>query len=210
MERRKTVINKEIHQFPIIYSSTPGRYAIGWGAHTTVADECTRANIKKALITTTGLKGTGIVDEIKGILEYNGVATEVYDKVFDQGKFGKMKLLGKALESLKLYGDSKEISYMVLNRDDFKTSNSIESDTDTFVNFSLAFENVKIGILFIELKQGFKVSFRSKGNIPVNELAAEFGGGGHKNASGLRITDGKMEDFISKILSKAEQYLERN
>ena len=48
-----------IFLFPIIYSSTPGRYAIGWGAHMTVADECKRANIKKALITTTGLKGTG-------------------------------------------------------------------------------------------------------------------------------------------------------
>jgi alcohol dehydrogenase class IV len=80
------VINKEIRQFPIIYSSTLGRYAIGWGAHTTVADECIRANVKKALITTTGLKGTGIIDEIKGILEYNGVATEVYDKVTSNTK----------------------------------------------------------------------------------------------------------------------------
>jgi phosphoesterase RecJ-like protein len=168
-----------------------------------------------AIMTDTGSfrfeRTTSEIHKIAAEMLETGVnPTEVYDKVYDQGKFGKMKLLGKALESLKLYGDSKEISYMVLNRDDFKTSNSIESDTDTFVNFSLAFENVKIGILFIELKQGFKVSFRSKGNIPVNELAAEFGGGGHKNASGLRITDGKMEDFISKILSKAEQYLERN
>jgi phosphoesterase RecJ-like protein len=143
------------------------------------------------------------------MLETGVNPTEVYDKVYDQSKFGKMKLLGTALESLKLYGDRKGISYMVLSQDDFKTSNSIESDTDTFVNFSLAIENVRIGILFIELKQGFKVSFRSKGNIPVNELAAEFGGGGHRNASGLRITEGKMEDFISKILSKAEKYLER-
>jgi phosphoesterase RecJ-like protein len=143
------------------------------------------------------------------MLETGVNPTEVFDKVYDQSKFGKMKLLGKALESLKLYGDRKGISYMVLSQDDFKTSNSIESDTDTFVNFSLAIENVRIGILFIELKQGFKVSFRSKGNIPVNELAAEFGGGGHRNASGLRITEGKMEDFISKILSKAEKYLER-
>jgi alcohol dehydrogenase class IV len=82
----KLLINKEMRQFPIIYSSIQGQYAIGWGAHTTVADECKKANIKKALIVTSGLKGTGIIDEIKGILEYNGVSTAVYDKVTSNPK----------------------------------------------------------------------------------------------------------------------------
>lgn len=144
------------------------------------------------------------------LLETGVNPTEVFDKVYDQSKFSKVKLLGKALESLKLYGEKKEISYMVLKQVDFNSLGSIESDTDSFVNFSLAIEKIKIGILFIELKQGFKVSFRSKGNIPVNKLAAEFGGGGHTNAAGLRIRDAKMEDYISKILLKSEEYLERN
>jgi len=136
--------------------------------------------------------------------------TEVFDKIYDQSKFSKIKLLGKALESLQLYGDKKEISYMVLNREEFNSLNALESDTDSFVNFSLSVEGVKLGILFIKLNEGFKVSLRSKGNIPVNKLAAEFGGGGHTNASGIRIFNGKMEDFIPKILFKAKEYLERN
>jgi alcohol dehydrogenase class IV len=79
----KPLINKQIFQFPIIYANdfTIGKIAIGWGAHETVADECKAASIKKALITTTGLKGTGIVDEINQILTTNGVATEIYDKI---------------------------------------------------------------------------------------------------------------------------------
>jgi phosphoesterase RecJ-like protein len=143
------------------------------------------------------------------LLETGVNPTEVFDKVYDQSKFSKVKLLGKALESLKLYGEKKEISYMVLKQNDFNSFGAIESDTDSFVNFSLAIEKIKIGILFIELKKGFKVSFRSKGSIPVNKLAAEFGGGGHTNAAGLRILEGKMEDFISKILLKSKEYLER-
>jgi len=99
---------------------------------------------------------------------------------------------------------------MVLNREEFNSLNALESDTDSFVNFSLSVEGVKLGILFIQLNEGFKVSLRSKGNIPVNKLAAEFGGGGHTNASGIRIFNGKMEDFIPKILFKAKEYLERN
>jgi methanol:N,N-dimethyl-4-nitrosoaniline oxidoreductase len=80
------VINKEMRKFPMLYTGPIGRTVVGWGAHTIVADECKMANVKKALITSTGLKGTGIVDEIKGILEYNGIATEVYDKVTSNPK----------------------------------------------------------------------------------------------------------------------------
>jgi len=82
------MINTEIFQFPIIYANSisMGKIAIGWNSHQTVADECKNQNIKKAFITTTGLKGTGIVDEIKGILEYNGISTEIFDSVTSNPK----------------------------------------------------------------------------------------------------------------------------
>jgi alcohol dehydrogenase class IV len=80
------MINKEMRQFPINYNEKIERNAIGWGVHQTVADECKAAGIKKALITTTGLKGTGIVDEINQILTTNGVATEIYNKVTSNPK----------------------------------------------------------------------------------------------------------------------------
>jgi alcohol dehydrogenase class IV len=80
------MIDKKVVEFPIIYSTPMARVAIGWGVYETVADECKKANIKKALITTTGLKGTGIVDEIKGSLDYNGVSTDIYDKITSNPK----------------------------------------------------------------------------------------------------------------------------
>jgi phosphoesterase RecJ-like protein len=61
-------------------------------------------------------------------------------------------------------------------------------------------------MLFIELKNGFKVSFRSKGKLPVNKLAGIFGGGGHQNASGARFRESKMTDMIPVILSEAEKF----
>lgn len=144
------------------------------------------------------------------LLEQNVSPSEIFDKIYDQSKFSKIKLLGRALESMTLYGEDKKISYMVLNQEAFISFGAIESDTDSFVNFTLSVENVELGILFIELKKGFKVSFRSKGNIPVNKLAAEFGGGGHTNAAGARIYDGIFEEFIPIILGRAENYLTKN
>ena len=145
---------------------------------------------------------------IAELLEKGVDPGEVYDKIYDQSKFSKIKLLGKTLNSLRLTTDN-QIGYMILTQNDFNEVNGIESDTDGFVNHSLSIENVRLGILFIELENGFKVSFRSKGNLPVNKLAAEFGGGGHKNASGARFYDSKLEEFIPIILNKAQEYINK-
>ncbi len=82
------MINKQISQFPINYINpfVIGKIAFGWGAHETVGEACKAAGIKKALLVTTGLKGTGIVEEIKAILNYHGIAIEVYDKVTSNPK----------------------------------------------------------------------------------------------------------------------------
>ena len=144
------------------------------------------------------------------LLEQNVIPGEVYDKIYDQSKFSKIKLMGEALNSMQLFGEEKKIGYMILKQETFKLLNAIESDTDGFVNFSLSVEGVEIGLLFIELKKGFKVSFRSKGTIPVNKLASEFGGGGHINAAGARIFNGKLDDYSTNILNKTEEYLKKN
>lgn len=131
---------------------------------------------------------------------------QVYDKLYDQSKFSKVKLLGRALNSINLLADNK-IGYMTITQKDFEELCAIESDTENFVNYNLSIENVVLGILFIELKNGFKVSFRSKGNIPVNKLANEFGGGGHTNAAGARFFTNNMQEMIPVVISKAELYL---
>lgn len=145
---------------------------------------------------------------IAELLEFGVKPEKVYDKIYDQSKFSKIKLLGRALESIKVIANGK-LGYMVLTRKDFGDSGAIESDTENFVNYNLSIENVVLGILFIELYNGFKVSFRSKGNIPVNKLAAEFGGGGHINAAGARFNTNNMAEMIPLILSKAESYLNK-
>ena len=82
------MINKQMLQFPLNYANTwaMGKIAFGWGSHETVADECKATGMKKALIVTTGLEGTGIVEEIKGILNSNGIATEIFDKITSNPK----------------------------------------------------------------------------------------------------------------------------
>lgn len=167
--------------------------------------------IYAAIMTDTGSfrfeRTTSEVHKIVAELLAIGVNPEqVYDKLYDQSKFSKLKLLGRALNSIQLDSDGK-LGYMVITQKDFDDLNAIESDTENFVNYNLSIENVVVGILFIELKNGFKVSFRSKGNIAVNKLANEFGGGGHTNAAGARFFTNNMLDMIPVIITKAKTYL---
>ena len=57
--------------------------------------------------------------------------------------------------------------------------------------------------LFRELDRGrVKVSLRSKGALDVHALATEFGGGGHRNASGI-VMAGSLDDAVGRVVERA-------
>ena len=141
------------------------------------------------------------------LLEYGVKPNIIYDKIYDQSLLSKTQLLGVTLKSLKLTGPGNQIAYMVIKQEDFQKLGALESDTENFVNFGLSIQNVKMSLLFIELNNGFKVNLRSKGNIHVNRLAREYGGGGHINASGIRMVNDNLAEYMPNILSRAESYL---
>jgi len=81
-----------------------------------------------------------------------------------------------------------------------------EWETDGFVQSILKIAGVRVAIFILELKDGIKLSFRSKGEIPINELAKEFGGNGHKNAAGARLYNITLDEVINQVIQKAEKY----
>lgn len=143
---------------------------------------------------------------IADLLELGVNPTYVYDRIYDQSRISKIKLLGESLAGIKV-NEAKNLSWMVITKEMIDRTCADEAEVDGFVNFCMSIENVKIGILFFELKDGIKISFRSKGDIPVSKLAAEYGGGGHINASGARLFNVPLNECITKILKSAEKYL---
>lgn len=130
----------------------------------------------------------------------------IYRNIYDSGKIEKLRLLGKCLLSLK-FNSTKQIAFMEIHQQDLLEFGISEADTEGFVNYCLSIQNVKAGLLFFETKEGFKVSLRSIGNLPVNKVAKVFGGGGHMNAAGIRISNSKIEEYQDKIISEIEKYL---
>ena len=68
-------------------------------------------------------------------------------------------------------------------------------DTERLINLPLTVKDIQAVVFFKEHgPDDWRVSMRSKGNIDINAVAKQFGGGGHKNASGCSAT-GRIEDL---------------
>ncbi len=142
------------------------------------------------------------------LLELGASPFDIYRRIYDESKIGKLKLLGLALSNLEVLGKKKKLAIMQVTQNDLIDSGALETDTDGFISFCLSVENVVMGLFFLELNDGFKVSLRSKGTVYVHKLAGIFGGGGHKNASGLRMKNKTLEEMKDKIIEEALNMLD--
>jgi len=140
------------------------------------------------------------------LIELGANPTEIFVNVYENWSPGRMRLLGEALDTLKTDYDGK-LAYIVCTQKMFKETGTNEVETDNFTVYPMSIKGVLVGILFNELPNGVKISFRSKGDIPINELAKEFGGNGHMNAAGARLFDKKLEDIIPEVIEKAGKYV---
>jgi phosphoesterase RecJ-like protein len=89
----------------------------------------------------------------------------------------------------------------------FRQTATTEEDIENFINYTLTIAGVQVGLMFTELPEGVKVSFRSRGEIAVNKLAQEFGGNGHKNAAGARIPADRVDSVRTRIVAASEKYV---
>ena len=80
-------------------------------------------------------------------------------------------------------------------------------DTSEMTTALLAMDGVRVALLFRELPGGrIKVSLRSKGDLDVHRLASGFGGGGHRNASGI-VLAGALDEVSERIIAEAKRPL---
>jgi phosphoesterase RecJ-like protein len=143
------------------------------------------------------------------LLDRGADPTEIYSNVYETFSLGRMRLLGEVLDSIKTCYDGK-LAYVIAKQAWFKDTDTTEADTDNFTVYPMSVQGVSVGILFNELRDGVKVSFRSKGSIRINELAKEFGGNGHMNAAGARLYNVSLEDVVARVIASAEKYVNEN
>ncbi len=127
--------------------------------------------------------------------------------IFDSNNLGRLKLFGAVLSGMTL-DPSGRVATVYVDENLAQECGGTYDDTEGIVNLPLTVKEIEAVAFFKEAgPDDWRVSMRSKGEVDVNAIAKEYGGGGHKNASGCSAT-GRFEDlkllFQRKLLQRIE------
>ncbi len=120
-----------------------------------------------------------------------------------------MEITKRAFGSLKFYHND-QILVSVLRESDFAETKANLNESKFIVSYLPTVEGVKVSISVSEpVKNDFHVSLRTAfDDIDVSQIAARFGGGGHKRASGLTLKgdfDKALNALIKQTISELEK-----
>jgi phosphoesterase RecJ-like protein len=109
----------------------------------------------------------------------------IHQLVYDNATEERLRFLGHCisnkLEILREY-NTAIISVTKQELNEYKI---ITGDTEGIVNYALSINGIKLAAFIIERTDKVKLSLRSTGDFPANEICKKyFDGGGHRNAAG--------------------------
>jgi phosphoesterase RecJ-like protein len=133
----------------------------------------------------------------------------MYDKIYNNVPTEKVKLLSRFIESLTFHFKST-LAVGIIKKQDFLDFHSDVKDVEGFSAFLMSMKNINAGFLIVELRDSCKVSFRSKGNIKMNEFARIFKGGGHTNAAGATVENSDPVELKERLLNEYKTFLSKN
>ncbi|MFN5383061.1 MAG: DHH family phosphoesterase [Bacteroidota bacterium] len=140
------------------------------------------------------------------LMEHGADHLVIHANIYDVFSLDRSRLFGYSLyKKLEIIPECKT-ALIYLDRDELRKFNVQTGDTEGLVNFGLGLKDIVFSVLIIDRTERVKMSFRSKGNFPANELATKyFEGGGHRNAAGGQSTD-TLEATVAKFKKVVWEY----
>ena len=142
-----------------------------------------------------------IASKLKGIGVNN---TFIYQSLFDNNTFEKIRLTGKAINNMELLFDRK-VSLIKIPKSYGEELGIEIGDTSDIISFGLQIKGVEIAVLIKETDIGVKASLRSKNDFDVRKIADKLGGGGHVKAAGIMLKGLTLDKAKDKILEEIEK-----
>jgi len=126
---------------------------------------------------------------------------KICNEVYQSYPVSRARLLKHVYSHFKLTHDDR-ISYLWLKKADLARTGSESNDTEGLIDHIRAIEPVVVACVFEEIEPELtRISLRSKSEkVNVNEICAQFGGGGHPAAAGARIP-GKPLSVQRKVIA---------
>jgi phosphoesterase RecJ-like protein len=146
---------------------------------------------------------------VAGELVKRGANLErICDEVYQSFSLSRVRLLQHVYNNFRLTHND-QIAWFWLRRADYVRTGAEPDDSEGLIDHVRAIAPVVVACLFEEIAPGItRISLRSKSaDVNVNEIAAEFGGGGHSAAAGARIPGGRLA-VQARVISAIKRALE--
>jgi phosphoesterase RecJ-like protein len=146
-------------------------------------------------------------DICRRLLEAGVDPVRVARQVYDNSTIGRLKLCGAVLNTMRI-DPTGRIAVLYLDQEMAGTAGATYDDTEGVINQPLTVKDVQ-AVVFFKQAQGdhYRISLRSKGEVDIGAVAKEYGGGGHKNASGCSASgpiDELRNIFVGKVAAAIE------
>ena len=133
---------------------------------------------------------------------------KINDQIYSSYSLNKIQLYSRLLARVTTTAHGR-VAWGIMRLADLKASGATYEDTEGFIDFLRYLREVHVAFFVTEMAAGaVKASFRAKGNYDVNRIAADFGGGGHRKASGCSIQT-SPDEAAKKILRVIRRHYPR-
>jgi phosphoesterase RecJ-like protein len=133
---------------------------------------------------------------------------EMYRRLYASIPIGRLHLLRDALATLQVDAEFG-LSWISVPAGATEQYDLKSEDIEGIAEHPRSIGGTRMAVFFRDLGHGkVKISFRSTGDVDVNEFAKKFGGGGHKRAAGAMVP-GSLEEVQHEVISQAREFLRK-
>lgn len=128
-------------------------------------------------------------------------------ELYERESFSKVKLLQSFLDSLTLEFDNR-VCVGLIENGVYEATGATIDDSEGLVDYARAIDGVDIGVLIEDRAGALKGSLRAKNPFyRVDQVAKQFGGGGHACAAGLNVENSSIKEFYPQLMQALGQHL---
>lgn len=128
---------------------------------------------------------------------------KIHQLVYDNASEDRLRFLGYCLSNKLEVFHEFNTAIITVTKDELAKYHSTTGDTEGVVNYALSINGIRLAALIIERPDKVKLSLRSTGDFPANEICKKyFNGGGHRNAAG-----GASEKSLTAVIEEFKSIL---
>ena len=136
---------------------------------------------------------------VADLIDAGAVNWRIHELVYNSSSENRLRFLGHCLTNCLEILPEYNTAIISVNKQDIEKYQVNTGDTEGIVNYALSISSIRLAAFIVERSDKVKLSLRSKGDFPANDICKKyFSGGGHRNAAGGQSTD-SLQQVIDKF-----------